>query len=362
MLPTATTATPAVSSPDADRADRADRSDNAGPAAAAPGRTGPSWRVWLGTAGGVVLGVVLLVAAWAKALDPLAFAEQIQAEGLAVFGLSAGAVALIALALEVGLGLALVLGIRRPWVLIPATLLVAFFLFLTGRAYWRDLQGIAAPEAAGCGCFGNLVQRTPAEAFWQDLALLVPPLLLAWTGRRRGRTFPPVRTALVAVLTLAALGFAWKAPDLPQLDDVATRLKPGVKLAELCAGEGSEAICLDTLAPELRQGEHLVVITPLSLPESEMETVAAGLNTYVERSEGRPLTVLSSATPEEHFEFTFRYGPAFRLVEVPASLLRPLYRRPPRAFEVRDGVVTDTYQEELHSVLFPPRHPPYFSN
>ncbi|HYH47450.1 MAG TPA: DoxX family protein [Thermoanaerobaculia bacterium] len=349
MLPTATTATTADNAPDANPA-----------AASALRRTSPSWRVWLGTAGGVFLGLVLLVAAWAKALDPPAFAEQIQAEGLAVFGLSAGAVALIALGLEVGLGLALVLGIRRPWVLVPATLLVAFFVFLTGRAYWRDLQGIAAPEAAGCGCFGNLVQRTPAEAFWQDLAMLVPPLLLAWTGRRGGRTFPPLRTGLVAVLTLAALGFAWKAPDLPQLDDVATRLKPGVKLAEICAGEGPETICLDTLAPELRQGEHLVVITPLSHPE--IEVFAAEFNAYVEAGKEPPLTVLSSATAEEHFEFTFRHGPVFRLVEVPAVLLRPLYRRPPRAFAVRDGVVTETPRDDLHTVLSPPRHPPYSSN
>ncbi len=350
MIPTAATSTPSTTPAGAAPA-----------AAAAPARPAASWRFWLGTAGGAALGLVLLVAAWAKALDPVAFAEQIQAEGLAVFGLSAGAVALIALALEVGLGLALVLGIRRPWVLIPATLLVAFFLFLTGRSYWRDLRGIALPaEAAGCGCFGNLVQRTPAEAFWQDLAMLVPLLLLAWTGRRGGRLFPPVRTAVVAVLTLAVLGFAWKAPDLPQLDDVATRLKPGVKLADLCIGEGSETVCLDTLAPELREGQHLVVIVPLTHPD--IETFATGFNLYAERADGLPLTVLSAATPQEHFEFNFRFGPTYRLVEVPAGLLRQLYRRPPRAFDVEDGVVTDTHQGDLHSVLFPPRHPPYFSN
>lgn len=342
MLPTAPTASTAPATADPDER------------AAAPARSGPSRLAWLGTAGGVVLGLVLLVAAWAKALDPLAFAEQIGAEGLAV-GLPAGTVALIALALEVGLGIALVLGLRRPWVLIPATLLVAFFLFLTGRAYWRDLQGIAPPDAAGCGCFGNLVQRSPAEAFWQDLALLVPPLLLAWLGRRGGRTFPPVRTAVVAVLTLAALGFAWKSPDLP-LDDLATRLKPGVRLADLCAGAGAETICLDTLAPELREGEHLVVIAPL--PTLEANGLVSGLNAYVDAAQGPPLTVLSSATPQEHFAFNFRFGPAFPLVEVPAALLRPLYRRPPRAVRVRDGVVAETYQGELHPVLFPPRHPP----
>ncbi len=89
---------------------------------------------WVGTFAGAFLGCVLLFAVWAKMLDPTAFADQIRLEKLD-FLLSAQAVALIALALEAGLGLALLFGVRRNWVLIPATLLVAFFLFLTGRAW-----------------------------------------------------------------------------------------------------------------------------------------------------------------------------------------------------------------------------------
>src|SRR5215475_13523600 len=92
---------------------------------------------WVGTIAGVVLGVVLLVAVWAKALDPAAFAEQIRTEKLD-FVFSAGTLALLALALEAAFGLALVLGIRRLWVLVPAALLVTFFLFLTGRAWWQS--------------------------------------------------------------------------------------------------------------------------------------------------------------------------------------------------------------------------------
>src|SRR5215218_7729998 len=149
------------------------------------GMTIPSQRArprlfWLGTAAGVFLGAVLLVAVWAKALDPAAFAEQIRIEGLDIL-FSAQAMALIALALEAGLGLALLLGVRRLWVLVPAALLVAFFVFLTGRAWWLSAHGLR--EAESCGCFGNLVQRTPAQAFWQDTLLLVPALLLSFVGR-----------------------------------------------------------------------------------------------------------------------------------------------------------------------------------
>ena len=58
--------------------------------------SGFSWARGLGTLGAAFLGLVLLVAAWAKALDPLAFAQQIHSEKLD-FLLSAPAVALLAL-------------------------------------------------------------------------------------------------------------------------------------------------------------------------------------------------------------------------------------------------------------------------
>ena len=63
--------------------------------------------------------------------------------------------------------LALLLGVRRLWVLFPALLLVAFFVSLTGRSYWLAAHGVK-DSAANCGCFGNLVQRSPA--FGADLA------------------------------------------------------------------------------------------------------------------------------------------------------------------------------------------------
>src|SRR4051812_41007920 len=166
---------------------------------------------WVGTFAGAFLGCVLLFAVWAKMIDPGAFATQIQTEGLD-FLIPAQGVALIALALEAGLGLALLLGVRRKWVLIPATLLVAFFVSLTGRAWWLAAHGLR-DAGESCGCFGNLVQRTPAQAFWQDLALLVPALLLAWVGReRRPPLFPPVRTAGGGGGGLGAGGFCREGP------------------------------------------------------------------------------------------------------------------------------------------------------
>ncbi|MEA2599138.1 MAG: hypothetical protein QOF89_130 [Acidobacteriota bacterium] len=321
---------------------RPDRSDDRPETSRASSH--PIWW-WLGTFGGAVLGCVFLVAVWAKALDPASFAEQIRLEKLD-FLLSAQAVALIALALEAGLGLALLLGLRRAWVLIPTSLLVVFFLCLTGRAWWLAAHGLR-DASASCGCFGNLVQRTPSQAFWQDLAMLVPPLLLAFVGRERsGRRFPPLRTAVAALGALAVMAFAWKSPELP-VDDLATRLHPGVAVKEICAGAADTRVCLDSIVPELASGRHVVLMAKLDDPQLTQGIDA--LNAYAgdrgDRSDrSHPtLWVLSPTTPEEKRAFFWKWGPAFDIREAPPEMLRPLYRRLPRSFVVEDGKVTRTF-------------------
>ena len=302
----------------------------------------PRWQRGLGALGGAFLGAVLLVAVWGKALDPAAFAEQIHADGLDWL-LPAAAVALVALAVEAGLGTALLIGVRRLWVLLPATLLVAGFMALNGRAYWLAAHGLGSTSAAGasCGCFGNLVQRTPGEAFWQDTLLLLPALALAWRGRDRNRRrLPPVRTALVALATVAVPVFAWQAPSLP-LDDLATRLQPGAEVGKLCAGSGHDAVCLDGVVPDLDHGDHLVVMGDLDDPA--MARAVAPLNAYAAAPSAPAIWLLTASDAARQRVFYWKWGPSFKIVETPAALLRPLYRRLPRSFAVQDGRVTATF-------------------
>ena len=149
----------------------------------------------------------------AKAVEPGAFAEQIRLEGLDSL-LPVTWMVLLALALEAGLGTFLLLGLRRLWVLLPAAGLVGFFVFLTGRNYWLVSQGLRSKEAA-CGCFGSLLERTPAEAFWQDLLLLVPALLLAFLGRGSASVaLPWLRLAISTMVVGLVVGFAGTRPDL----------------------------------------------------------------------------------------------------------------------------------------------------
>jgi uncharacterized membrane protein YphA (DoxX/SURF4 family) len=305
----------------------------------APARQGGRGLAFVGWIGGALLGAILLIAAWAKLIHPVAFAEQIGLEGLS-FGLSPMLVALAAIALEIALGAALLFNLRSRPVLLVATALVLFFLFLTGRTYWRAEHGIA-PPAGGCGCFGNLVERTPGEAFWQDLAMLVPTLALAWLGRPKseGRRFVAPRWAAVAILTLGGTALAWAAPKLP-LDDLATRLKPGTKLADLCAGAGEARVCLVDLLPELARGRHWVVLAdPLA---DDFGPIAERLNHYTLSGSQPPVMVLADLTAEQQNAVFWRHAPAFDLHETPAALLRPLYRTMPRSFLVEEGRVVRT--------------------
>lgn len=171
------------------------------------------WKRLLASIGAIFLGLVLLVATWGKMLEPAAFVEQIQMEKLD-FLFSARTVMLWALALEAGLGTVLVLGIRRIWVLIPTTCLVAFFLFLTGRNYWLVVNGLRDPNTA-CGCFGSLLERTAEEAFWQDLALLGPPLALAWWKTQLWhRTLPWFRLVIALMVVTGVVVVAGSNTDL----------------------------------------------------------------------------------------------------------------------------------------------------
>ncbi len=212
---------------------------------------GMKWKSILGSLGARFLGLVLLVAAGAKAVEPGAFAEQIRLEQLD-FLFSVRTVTLIALALEVGLGTVLILGLRRLWVLFPTTLLVSFFLFLTGRNYWLVLNGLRDEDAA-CGCFGSLIERTPGEAFWQDLFLLLVPLSLAFIGRQVShRGFPWRRLLASGFLVLGVTVYVGGNSDLQF-----------VELAAEIADESGEERFVNT-------DDYVLVLEGSDVPEAEI--------------------------------------------------------------------------------------------
>lgn len=312
-----------------------------GDAPASPGAaTAPASgaRAWAGTLAGWVLGGVLLLAVVGKVLNPAAFAQQITAEGLGGL-VPASALAVLVLAVEALLGTALVLGVFHPVVLAPAAAMVVAFLGLTGRTYWRSLSG-TLPESTGCGCFGYLVERTPAEAFWSDLVLLALPLaLIAWSRRGAPRPLARGRLGFAVVVGLATALLAWRAPDL-DVDDWATRLAPGVKLGELCAGSAPR-VCLLEVVPELGEGRHWVILSALDDHLTELTPMLD--EAMFAHEDSWQLWVLCDDEDKDVNTFRWTAGPSFGLRgEVPSALYAPLYRTRPRSFEVVDGVVVRT--------------------
>ena len=140
---------------------------------------------------------------------------------------------------------------------------------------------------------------------------------------------------------MAAIVLALQAPDLP-IDDLATRLKPGVEVGELCAGgrDDPARICLDTLVAELDSGRHWIVMT--GLEEPEFLAAVPRLNEATLDGSDRRVWVVSAAPEEVVGTFAWTQAPAFDVREAPEALLRPLYRRLPRSFEVVDGRVVTT--------------------
>lgn len=305
-----------------------------------PGLTPPpaqaTWKIRTGSVAGFLLGAVLLVALFPKVAAPWAFQTVIEQQGLD-FLLPASAVAFVGLTVEALLGFALVLLIRRRWVLWPSVALVAFFLFLTGRHYYLDAHGLAV-EGESCGCFGDLVTRTPAEAFWQDLVLLVPALLGSFLGRpAESAPLPRKRMALVGGLSLGALIYAAtvSAPEpLLRLDALPSQLcEPGE--------EGQEGrLCLDAVVPELGDegSDHILILTELDDP-AFLERLEE-FSRYVEAMAGPQLWVLSPVGEEALDAFQFDPGPAFEVLPARRTLLSALTATLPRSFRVRDGKVT----------------------
>jgi uncharacterized membrane protein YphA (DoxX/SURF4 family) len=320
-------------------------------AAAPPGSARSHWqtaRLGTGFAAGLLLGALFLVATYAKVLNPGLFVEWVEGEGLD-FLLPAAFIGPLALAVEAALGLALVLGLRRWWNLVPTGMLIAVFLFLVTKNYVAHLQGLDA-QRSNCGCFGNLLHRSPAEAFWQDLLVLVPLFAFCVIGREpAGSAFPRLRTGGVLACFVGVLGLYHLAPYLP-VDDLVTDLKRGGAVGTLCVGEAQDRLCVGTLIPNLEAGEHVVVIA--SLEDPAFAASLEVLNHYALARDEDTFWAVVSGTLEEVNQFTAAHVVVFQIKVGPPELLRPLYRRLPRSFVVRDGIVTRTFDG------LPPALPP----
>ena len=273
-----------------------------------------------GAVAGYLLGAVLLLAAYAKAVDPHGFAAQLHDMSVPANLAYPGALAVVAA--EAGLGAALLGGSRHTLVLLVST---ATFVMFVGIVAWQ----LAHPDETGaCGCFGQLFERTPLQALYEDVAF-VALSGVAWLGRPRPGALPWGRSLLGAG---AGLVLALCAPLLP-LDDHATALAPGATV---------EATQLDQIVPELRAGRHLVLLLDRADPATRARI--ADLNERLKLPRGAiPVVGIADDDPELAAAFLWTAGPAFEVHGAPPRMLRRLYRTLPRSALFDGGRVIATW-------------------
>ena len=133
------------------------------------------------------------------------------------------------IAFEILAGVALLLGWRMKvfsWLLL---LLILFFTFLTGYAFYSG-------KFTNCGCFGDCIPITPQTSFLKDIVLTILIVFL-FVNRKKIRPYLSSKTNfwIMAAVTVFSFGLQWYALSyLPFVDclpfkkgnNIAEKMKP----------------------------------------------------------------------------------------------------------------------------------------
>ncbi|MCZ6778588.1 MAG: hypothetical protein O7F16_06425 [Acidobacteria bacterium] len=274
---------------------------------------------------GPAIGLFFIVAAASKALDPVAFAGQIEAYELVSGAALTRAMAWFFIGVETLVGTCLLFGVqRRPALLAAAAMLTLF----TGITAWAWARG----QQHACGCFGTLVERTPAQTFFEDLVLLACVGLAMWYRPPSRRTVAMWRRWAVA--WVAILGMVIP----PVIGAYSPALDEGKSLSDL----GLEAYLPSD--PDART--IYAFLEPLGTgPDYQVLQELA--------YRGVPVVGLCSAAEEQIEEFRWSAGPPFEVVSVSGPTLRRLSQDRRGAFLVEHGKVTQIWRGTIPDALDP---------
>lgn len=177
----------------------------------------------------VLVGLLFIFSGLIKANDPLGLSYKMD-EFLEIWGLHFGEhlslfFSVTMNAFEVIAGFALLVGWRMrlfSWLLL---LLILFFTFLTGYAYFSG-------KVKECGCFGNCIPLQAQATFIKDIILLVLILFLFFKRNQVKPLFSPIISGFVLILvSVLSFGIQWYTLTfLPVLDCLP--YKVGNNLAE----------------------------------------------------------------------------------------------------------------------------------
>lgn len=271
----------------------------------------------------IPVGLALVAAAVLKGADPGEFAYQIAGYEILPEGLTA-VTATGFVIVEFVLGIALLLDARPRLALPGAAALLTGFIAVVAYA-WS--QG----RVQQCGCFGNLVQRTPGETIVEDLVLLA----LATGAIILLRAGPPARprTAILAAAVAGGLLLPVVMPRLP-VDDILTSLHPGADVRGLDP---------ETLDDDLTEGDRLIAIWQVGC-EACLRDLPR-LDSLASEPDAPRVAALFPDGNDAVMTFFLEHGPSFDVASMPRGALKPYYRRLPVYFLLRDGRVSAIWRD-----------------
>ncbi len=165
----------------------------------------------------ILLGAVFIFSGFVKAVDPLGsaykFSDYFHAFGLKFLDGLSLPLGILLPALELALGIMLLLGYRKKIVTWAVTVFMVFFTLLTlVLAIFNPVED--------CGCFGDALVLTNWETFFKNVVLMVFVVILFFDRKRECGGGQVAREWIAAALLLMmAIGFSiWNHRHLPLLD------------------------------------------------------------------------------------------------------------------------------------------------
>lgn len=195
----------------------------------------------------ILVGLLFIISGLIKANDPLGLSYKMEeffivwSEDLKENNFFTGLfnflnehnlfLSIVMITLEIVAGIALLVGWRKKLVLYLLLVLIIFFSFLTGYAYYAKYPN-GLPKFTNCGCFGDCLPITPLTSFIKDLLLLAMIVLLIKGQRFVQAVFSnKMRTIIVIAGLILSLLLQWYVLKyLPLVDCLP--LKEGNNLAE----------------------------------------------------------------------------------------------------------------------------------
>ncbi len=202
------------------------------------------------------VGLLFIFSGLIKLNDPLGFSYKLE-EYFEVFHITflnpfAVSIAILLCALEVILGVFLLLGYFTEKVLQALFLLILFFTFLTFYSAYFDV-------VKTCGCFGDAIALTPWQSFTKDIILLLAIALLFYKRKQLPYKTQKTFVSIITVSLTLLLGF-YTYSFLPIIDFLPYKVDANLPQ-------------LTKLPPNAKPDEYQILYTLQNLKTKQSKTI-----------------------------------------------------------------------------------------